>query len=241
MGSDENNDFPVSLLDIWLLYGGLKSPCPSCGLLWYYRALSSFPPSRDKVPVSYLSSLTPDLRVGRLWRVPIACYGCKSRLSIPLLLPCLGPQFLLWCLKVFFIARPNFWFFGYREQSFAGAFSLFLVGVSGLLTSSATILRSVKCGWKCCSLSHVWLSAISWTRACQAPLSMGFSRREYWSRLPFPPPGDFPYPEIREAKEKTWECAIVLFLASQCSELSWLLSTFQSCLMFLFIQVPINT
>ena len=30
------------------------------------------------------------------------------------------------------------------------------------------------------------------TRACQAPLSMGFSRQEYWSGLPCPPPGDLP-------------------------------------------------
>ena len=30
------------------------------------------------------------------------------------------------------------------------------------------------------------------TAACQAPLSMGFSRQEYWSGLPFPPPGDLP-------------------------------------------------
>ena len=29
-----------------------------------------------------------------------------------------------------------------------------------------------------------------WTVACQAPLSMGFSRQEYWSGLPFPHPGD---------------------------------------------------
>ena len=35
-----------------------------------------------------------------------------------------------------------------------------------------------------------------WTVACQAPLSLGFSRQEYWSGLPFPPPGDLPYPEI---------------------------------------------
>ena len=35
-----------------------------------------------------------------------------------------------------------------------------------------------------------------WTIALQAPLSMGFPRQEYWSRLPFPPPGDFPNPEI---------------------------------------------
>ena len=32
--------------------------------------------------------------------------------------------------------------------------------------------------------------------ACQAPLSMGFSRQEYWSGLPFPPPGDIPDPGI---------------------------------------------
>ena len=33
-----------------------------------------------------------------------------------------------------------------------------------------------------------------WSVAQQAPLSMGFSRQEYWSGLPFPPPGDFPNP-----------------------------------------------
>ena len=32
--------------------------------------------------------------------------------------------------------------------------------------------------------------------ACQAPLSIGFSRQEYWSGLPFPSPGDFPDPGI---------------------------------------------
>ena len=32
--------------------------------------------------------------------------------------------------------------------------------------------------------------------ACQAPLSMGFFRPEYWSGLPFPPPGDLPNPRI---------------------------------------------
>ena len=31
-----------------------------------------------------------------------------------------------------------------------------------------------------------------WTVACQAPLSMGFCRQEYWSGLPFPSPGDLP-------------------------------------------------
>ena len=40
------------------------------------------------------------------------------------------------------------------------------------------------------SLSHVQLFATPWTIACQAPLSMEFSRQEYWSGLPFPTLGD---------------------------------------------------
>ena len=40
------------------------------------------------------------------------------------------------------------------------------------------------------SLSHVQLFVTLWTVACQGPLSLGFFRQEYWSGLPFPPPGD---------------------------------------------------
>ena len=39
-------------------------------------------------------------------------------------------------------------------------------------------------------------SVTPWTVALQAPLSMGFSRQEYWSGLPCPPPGDLPHPGI---------------------------------------------
>ena len=39
-------------------------------------------------------------------------------------------------------------------------------------------------------------SETQWTVAHQAPLSMGFSRQEYWSGLPCPPPGDLPDPGI---------------------------------------------
>ena len=38
--------------------------------------------------------------------------------------------------------------------------------------------------------------ATPWTVACQAPLSMGFPRKEYWSVLPFPSPGALPLPGI---------------------------------------------
>ena len=45
-------------------------------------------------------------------------------------------------------------------------------------------MRAVSC------FSHVQLFATLWAVACQAPLSMGFSKQEYWSRLPCPPLGD---------------------------------------------------
>ena len=44
--------------------------------------------------------------------------------------------------------------------------------------------------------SCIRLFAILWTVALQAPLSMGFSRQEYRTGLPFPPPGDLPNPGI---------------------------------------------
>jgi len=43
---------------------------------------------------------------------------------------------------------------------------------------------------------RVRLFATPWTIALQAPLSIGFSRQEYWSGLPFPAPGDLPDPGI---------------------------------------------
>ena len=46
------------------------------------------------------------------------------------------------------------------------------------------------------SLSCVWLFATPWTVAYQALPSMGFSRQEHWSGLPFPSPGDLPDPGI---------------------------------------------
>ena len=48
----------------------------------------------------------------------------------------------------------------------------------------------------CYSLSRVQLFATLWTIAHQASLSTGFSRQEYWSKMPFPSPGDLPNPGI---------------------------------------------
>ena len=50
-----------------------------------------------------------------------------------------------------------------------------------------------------CSVSCVWLFGTPGTVACQSPLSLGFSRQEYWSGLPFPSLGDLPDPETEPA------------------------------------------
>ena len=46
------------------------------------------------------------------------------------------------------------------------------------------------------SLRRLWLFMIPWSVAYQAPQSMGFSKQEYWSGLPFPSPGDLSDPGI---------------------------------------------
>ena len=48
-------------------------------------------------------------------------------------------------------------------------------------------------------LCRVGLFVTPWTIARQAPPSIGFSRQEYWSGLPCPPPGDLPDPGIKPA------------------------------------------
>ena len=65
---------------------------------------------------------------------------------------------------------------------------------SGSFPMSPVSLKEVS---KCQSLSHVQLFVIPRTVACQAPLSMRFSRQEYWSWLSFPSSGDLPYPVIK--------------------------------------------
>ena len=51
-----------------------------------------------------------------------------------------------------------------------------------------------------------------WTVACQAPLSMGFSRQEYWNGLPCPPAGDLPDPGV-EPVSPTLEADFFSFLS----------------------------
>ena len=50
------------------------------------------------------------------------------------------------------------------------------------------LFRTHLCKWNACILSRIWLFVTPWTVAHQTPLSMGFSRQDYWSGLPFPSP-----------------------------------------------------
>ena len=67
----------------------------------------------------------------------------------------------------------------------------------------------LKVKWKCYWLSCVWLFVTLWTVAHQAPLSMEFSRQEYWSGLPFSSAGDLPDPGI-ELQSLAWQAEFLL-------------------------------
>ena len=87
--------------------------------------------------------------------------------------------------------------------------------------------------------SHVCFCATLWNVACRASLSLGSSKQEYWSGLPFPPPGDLPDPGIKPTSlmspvlacgffttSATWE-ALTNQWRSEVKSLSrvWLLAT----------------
>ena len=84
------------------------------------------------------------------------------------------------------------------------------------------LLAGVPQRWYCacvraCLLSHfscIWLFAILWPAAPQAPLSMRFSRREYWGGLPCPSPGDHPGPGIEIVYLMSLAVAVGFFTSS---------------------------
>ena len=68
-----------------------------------------------------------------------------------------------------------------------------------------------------CMLNHftpVQLFGTLWTIARQAPLSMGFSRQEYWNGLPCPPPGDLLNPRIERVSLELSALAGMFFTSS---------------------------
>ena len=96
----------------------------------------------------------------------------------------------------------------------------------------------------------VQLSVTLWTVACQSPLSMGFSRQEYWNRLSCPPSGDLPNPGIEPTSlmspalagwffttSITWEVSTEHFKTLNIAELFSTMPQFDSIFYFvIFIQ-----
>ena len=79
-------------------------------------------------------------------------------------------------------------------RSFSQLFILHSIHL--FLHQNHTLLIAMALKVKVKLLSSVWLFATPWTVAYQAPHSMGFSRQEYWSGLPFPSPGHLSHPGI---------------------------------------------
>ena len=77
-----------------------------------------------------------------------------------------------------------------RKLFFLSSPPLQTIGLLIISSFSSPCVHMLSC------FSHVWLFAVLWTIACQPPLSMEFSKQEYWNELPFPSPGDLPDPEI---------------------------------------------
>ena len=83
------------------------------------------------------------------------------------------------------------------------------------------VINSMLCMHACVlsCFSHIQLFNILWSVARPAPLSMGFSRQEYWSGLPCPPPGDLPHPGMEPTSpalaggffttSATWEAHVI--------------------------------
>ena len=83
-------------------------------------------------------------------------------------------------------------------SSFLGAVHIIAaIGMIPLNVICISNMFSTTLGCVPSCFSHVQLFVTPWTVAHQAPLSIGFSRQEYQSGLPFPPPGDLPNPGIK--------------------------------------------
>ena len=102
--------------------------------------------------------------------------------------------------------------------------------------------------------SHIQLLVTLWIVALQAPLSIGFSRQEYWNGLSFPPPGDLTDPGIKPTSlmspalaggffttSTTWEAlAWFYFCTSHCEDRT-VMSVLTNCLVLFSLKVTPNS
>ena len=118
--------------------------------------------------------------------------------SHPLLLPSVLPSISVFSSEsALHIRWPKYWSFNFSispSNEYLGLISFRIDWYDLLVVQTLLIKVKVKLKWSRSVVSDPLRAP--WTVANQAPLSMGFSRQEYWSRLPFPSPGDLPDPGI---------------------------------------------
>ena len=91
---------------------------------------------------------------------------------------------------------------GFKGAKSASEVTSLLGSTSVALVQGLTPV-ALGCACMLSRFSHVWLFVTVWTIACQAPLSKGFCKQEYWSRLSCPPSGGLPDPGIEPKSPAT--------------------------------------
>ena len=164
------------------IFGGTFKLFPKAIASFYIHTSNGFQFLHNFVnPCYFLSFFIIVIQVGVKWS-PI------------LVLMCITPQLIM--LGVFMCHCELMCFLGEMPIRSLCPFliGLYVLSLIELLSSSYTLHA---CVLSC--FSHVQIFVTLWTVANQAPLSTGFSRQEYWSGLPCPPPGDLPDPGIEQA------------------------------------------
>ena len=109
----------------------------------------------------------------------------------------------------------------------------------GITKINQKVYHSHECVWS--HFRHVWLCVILWTISHQVPLSVGFSRQEHWSGLPFPAPGDLP---TQGSNPGLLCCRKILYCLSHQGSLyhshSHILSKKRTCMLSSFSHVQLS-
>ena len=113
---------------------------------------------------------------------------------------CCSIKSTLFLLSIFVVSNihmTNICSFPFNRNSFFSSIYLSIVYLSICPYTNSPVHLYTHMNVNVKSLSRVRLFTTQWTVAYQAPPSMGFSRQEYWSGLPFPSPKDLPNPGIK--------------------------------------------